>query len=40
MISSGVRETIKYLLKNNMVGKKGFGDIHIYTVQLFYKWIY
>ena len=22
MISSGVRETIKYLLKNNMVGKK------------------
>ena len=27
MISSGVRETIKYLLKNNMVGKKGFGVI-------------
>ena len=25
MISSGVRETIKYLVKNNMVGKQIYG---------------
>ena len=36
MISSGVRETIKYLLKNNMVGKKGFGVISTLIIQYSY----